>query len=249
MGRFLLSKEKTPIKYHVLILPCIIIPTIFLLSGILISTDNVHLLNHYSVPGSPMTSTPCDLLPWPFLDGYLTMVTPISKVLLFVPSIGGTSAWQPTPVFLSGESHGQRSLVGYSPQGRKESDMTEWQRTVGLPKSFCCDHSAPGIYQCCLILSTIWCWEHVRQSLSRMRLCNPMDCNPTGFSVHGILQARVLEWVAMPFSRESSWTRCWTWVSRIEVRFFTIWATSVQFSHSVMLKHQSFQWMFETACL
>ena len=33
--------------------------------------------------------------------------------------------WQPTPVFLPGESHGWRSLVGYSPQGRKESDMTE----------------------------------------------------------------------------------------------------------------------------
>ena len=34
--------------------------------------------------------------------------------------------WQPTPVFLPGESHGRRSLVGYSPQGRKESDTTEW---------------------------------------------------------------------------------------------------------------------------
>ena len=33
--------------------------------------------------------------------------------------------WQPTPVFLPGKSHGQRSLVGYSPWGRKESDMTE----------------------------------------------------------------------------------------------------------------------------
>ena len=33
--------------------------------------------------------------------------------------------WQPTPVFLRGESHGQRSLAGYSPQGRRESDMTE----------------------------------------------------------------------------------------------------------------------------
>ena len=32
--------------------------------------------------------------------------------------------WQPTPVFLPGESHGWRSLVGYSPQGRKESDTT-----------------------------------------------------------------------------------------------------------------------------
>jgi len=33
--------------------------------------------------------------------------------------------WQPTPVFVPGESHGQRSLVGYSPRGRKESDTTE----------------------------------------------------------------------------------------------------------------------------
>ena len=34
-------------------------------------------------------------------------------------------AWQPTPVFFPGESHGQRSLEGYSPQGRTESDRTE----------------------------------------------------------------------------------------------------------------------------
>ena len=34
-------------------------------------------------------------------------------------------AWQPTPVFLPGESHAQRSLVGYSPWGRTESDATE----------------------------------------------------------------------------------------------------------------------------
>ena len=35
-------------------------------------------------------------------------------------------------------------------------------------------------------------------------LCNPMDCSPPGSSVHGILQARILEWVAMPSSRTSS---------------------------------------------
>ena len=35
------------------------------------------------------------------------------------------TAWQPTPVFLPGESHGQRSLVGQSPEGHKELDMTE----------------------------------------------------------------------------------------------------------------------------
>ena len=40
--------------------------------------------------------------------------------------------WQPTPVFLPGESHGQRSLAGYSPQGRKESDTTEWLHFTSL---------------------------------------------------------------------------------------------------------------------
>ena len=34
-------------------------------------------------------------------------------------------------------------------------------------------------------------------------LCDPMGCSPPGFSIHGILQARILEWVAIPFSRES----------------------------------------------
>ena len=37
-----------------------------------------------------------------------------------------------------------------------------------------------------------------------LTLCNPMDCSPLGPSVHGILQARILEWVAMPFYRGSS---------------------------------------------
>ena len=39
--------------------------------------------------------------------------------------------WQPTPVFLPGESHGQRSLEGYSPWGCKESDTTEWLTHIG----------------------------------------------------------------------------------------------------------------------
>ena len=43
----------------------------------------------------------------------------------WVRKIPWSGKWQPTPVFLPGESHGQRGLVGYSPQGRKESDMTE----------------------------------------------------------------------------------------------------------------------------
>ena len=51
----------------------------------------------------------------------------IYQLLLIVHSFYGTwrRRWQPTPVFLPGESHGRRSLVGYSPRGRKESDTTE----------------------------------------------------------------------------------------------------------------------------
>ena len=53
-----------------------------------------------------------------------------------------------------------------------------------------------------------------------------MDCSPPGSSVHGILQARILEWVAIPFLRGSSWPRDWTWVSWIAGRFFTFWTTA-----------------------
>ena len=53
-----------------------------------------------------------------------------------------------------------------------------------------------------------------------------MDCSLPGFSVHGIFQARVLEWVAISFSKESSWPRDRTQVSCIADRCFTLWATN-----------------------
>ena len=56
-------------------------------------------------------------------------------------------------------------------------------------------------------------------------LCDPMDCSLPGSSVHGILQARTLEWVAISFSRGSSWPRDQTQVSRIGGRCFNLWAT------------------------
>ena len=46
-------------------------------------------------------------------------------------------------------------------------------------------------------------------------LCDPMDCSPPGSSVHGILQARILEWVAMPSSRRSSQPRDWNHISYV----------------------------------
>ena len=91
--------------------------------------------------------------------------------------------WQPTLIFLPGESHGQRSLVGHSPKVHKESDRTE------------------GTEHAC---------THMSNST-----CDPKDYSPPGSSGHGILQARILEWVAISFSRASSWPRDWTHISHV----------------------------------
>ena len=53
-------------------------------------------------------------------------------------------------------------------------------------------------------------------------LCDPMDCSPPGSSAHEILQARILERAAIPFSRGSSWPRDWTWVSHTSGWFFIL---------------------------
>ena len=59
---------------------------------------------------------------------------------------------------------------------------------------------------------------------SRPTLWDSMDCSPPGSSVHGIFQTRILEWVAILFSRRSSWPWDWTQVY-IASRLFTLWAT------------------------
>ena len=94
-------------------------------------------------------------------------------------------SWQPTPVFLPGEFHGQRSLAGYSPWGCKESDPTELlthtererERQRDRERECVCVRVA----QLCPIL-----WDST-------------DCSLPGSSVDGILQARILEWVPFPF--------------------------------------------------
>ena len=60
---------------------------------------------------------------------------------------------------------------------------------------------------------------------SRPTLWDPMDCYLPGTSVSGALQARILEWVALPFSKGSSRSRDQTQVSCIAGRCFTVWAT------------------------
>ena len=57
------------------------------------------------------------------------------------------------------------------------------------------------------IYSSIACNRKSNEST----LCNPMDCSPPGSSLHGILQARILEWISNSFSRGSSQPRDWPW--------------------------------------
>ena len=103
----------------------------------------------------------------------------------WVRKIPWRKKWQPTPVFLPGESHGQRSLAGYSLLGYKESDMTEKLRmhthtNTHIPGRL---NNAP---QRCVCV----CAKLLQSCLSQ---CDPMDCSPPGSSVRGILQARKLE--------------------------------------------------------
>ena len=65
----------------------------------------------------------------------------------------------------------------------------------------------------CLIAKSCWA------------LCDPMDCTPPGFSVHGISQARIPDWVAISSSTGSSWPRDWTLVFCIGRRILYSWAT------------------------
>ena len=69
-------------------------------------------------------------------------------------------------------------------------------------------------------------WKWKRESCPI--LYDPM--NSSGSSVHGILQARILEWVAIPFSRVASQPRDRIWISCIADRFFTVWATREDFN-------------------
>ena len=79
--------------------------------------------------------------------------------------------WQPTPVFLPGKAHGQRSQMGYSPWVTKSRSPCSWAHT----------HTHTCVFLVVQLYSS---------------LCDPMDCSTPGSSVHGLSQARILEWVA-----------------------------------------------------
>ena len=96
----------------------------------------------------------------------------------------------------------------FSKQNYSEKHLSEWrvcETWLFLP-TFCLMWD-PGTRSTCVPACSV--------TQSCLTLCDPMDCSPPGSSDHGILQARILEWVAISYSRGSSWPRDWTWVSCI----------------------------------
>ena len=86
-----------------------------------------------------------------------------------------------------------------------------------------------------------------------LTLCDPMDCSPPGSSVHAVSQARIMEWVALPFSRESSWPRdrthfsigwqivyhCATWEARVKWILKNIGIADLRDSLRAEMKHST----------
>ena len=114
------------------------------------------------------------------------------------------------------------------------------------------------------VTNLLWYTSHEnmkRESViqSYPALWDPMDCSLPGISVHGILQARILEWVAMPFSRGSSWPQDWSQVSHISLpseppgKPFTshsLQKTLLSFilSERIKVKKKKSEWVFFFKC-
>ena len=89
-----------------------------------------------------------------------------------------------------------------------------------------CTSESPSGKQNSILMVQLWKKESESEvTQSCLTLCDPVDCSLPGSSIHGILQERVLEWVAISFCRGSSRPRVWTWVSHIAGRHFALWAT------------------------
>ena len=87
------------------------------------------------------------------------------------------------------------------------------------------DHSRLGHHGMKLVIQVWKVKSEIEVTQSCLTFWDPMDGNLPSSSVHRIFQARVVEWVAISFSRRSSWPRDRTQVSRLVGRCFTIWAT------------------------
>ena len=124
-----------------------------------------------------------------------------------------------------------------------------WRLLVAslLSSAALCVGAAPSRLHQKLVNGPQWPFDYAHRDITATQgkvaqLC-PTLCNPMDYRIHGSLQARILEWVAFPFSRGSSQPRDWTQVSCIAGRFFTSWATrdAYPFSSGSFLTQESNQ--------
>ena len=109
------------------------------------------------------------------------------------------------------------------------------------PEFDCWDIPFMKLLPCVVDISGLCC--AILSHFSNVWLCDPMDCSLPGSSVHGILQARILEWVAMPSSSKSSQPKdqtCISCTSCITCRFFTHWVSwealvNISAAHQILL--------------
>ena len=88
--------------------------------------------------------------------------------------------------------------ISFSRGSSQPRDWSQVSLTVGRRFTIWATREVTDICCCCLVAQLC------------PTLCDPMDCSPPGSSLHGILQARILEWVVIFFSRGSLWPRDWT---------------------------------------
>ena len=169
-----------------------------------------------SIPGSG--SSPGEGIGYPLQYSWASLVAQTVKnppQETWVPSLGWEDPWRrerlPTSVFWPGEFHRQRSPAGYRSPWTWLSDFKKKKRTR-ITTQMDLENVKSGKRS-----QSQWviCLRGACM-LSRSVLSNswdPMGCSPPGSSVYGIFQARMLELVAISFSKGSSWTRDWTCVS------------------------------------
>ena len=135
-----------------------------------------------------------------------------------------------SPAFL-----GLASLLIFNPSGSPTHSTLSW-KILQFPleiagfrspdtQTYTDKHTAlnrPSVYDV-IVLCMCVCWSEVAQWCPT--LCDPTDCSPPGPSVQGLLQARILEWVAISFPRGSTRPRDRTCISSTSGRLLTIWAT------------------------
>ena len=135
------------------------------------------------------------------------------------------------------------SPPGSSVHGIFQARVLEWGAIALALLLLVTSDLGPSSYFPCLSLKSE---SDVAQSCPT--LCSPMGCSLPRSAVHGIFQARVLEWVATSFSRGSSWPRNQSQVSRIVGRCFTVWATKEVLESVKKKKSKSISQLCLTLC-